>query len=337
MSLRIAFIGFRHGHVFGLYRLVEERDDIEIVGACEEHAETREGLAEAGVDVTHDSYSRMLDEVECDVLACGDYYGIRGERLIQAMETGRHVIADKPLCTSLSELTRIKELAGAKGLKVGCMLDLRALGPYITLRDVLKRGQLGEVHTITFLGQHPLNYGQRPMWYFEEGKHGGTINDIAIHGIDIIPWLTGRRIVEVTAARVWNAKAKHHPHFQDGAILMLRLDNNGAVMGDVSYLGSDRHGYQMAPYWRFTISGSEGVAETACQESKVILWRHNSEEVIEAPAAENRSGAYLDDFLADLEGAPNEEGLHTEGVLESARIALLTQQAAESGEFPSEV
>ncbi len=330
----MAFIGFRHAHGLGLYKLACQNDGVEVVAACEEDAPTRAQVAQHGIGITHDSYTRMLEEVDCDVIACADYYRVRGERLIQAMERGKHVIADKPLCITLGELDRIAELSAHRTLRVGCMLDLPDLGPYIALRRLIQEGRIGEVHAITFLGQHPLLYGTRPLWMLEEGKHGGSINDIAIHALDIIPWLTGRRILGITAARAWNAKVKTHPWFQDGAMLMLQLDNGGGVLGDVSYLSSDKHGYTMPPYWRFTLAGTDGVAETSCNDSCVSLWRHDAEEVIKEPVSENNPGGYFRDFLADLAGAPNAAGRHTQRVLESSRAALLAQQAADTATFP---
>jgi len=35
------------------------------------------------------------------------------------------------------------------------------------------------------------------------GQPRGTINDIAIHAIDLIPWVTGLRFTRVVAAREW--------------------------------------------------------------------------------------------------------------------------------------
>jgi len=46
------------------------------------------------------------------------------------------------------------------------------------------------------------------------------INDIAIHAIDCIPWMTGLKITTVDAARNWNAALKQVPHFRDAAMLM---------------------------------------------------------------------------------------------------------------------
>jgi predicted dehydrogenase len=334
MSIRMAFIGFQHGHILGLYKLAQQREDIEIVAACEEDAETRATLAAQGVEITHDSYRRMLDETPCDAVACGDWFGIRGQRLIEAMERGLHVIGDKPLCTTLDECERIASLAQESGLRVGCMLDLGDLGPYLKLRELILGGRIGEVHTIQFWGQHPLLYGKRPAWYFEPGRHGGSLNDIAVHAIDIVPWMTGRTITEITAARAWNAKLKQHPCFQDGAALMLALDNGGIVLGDVSYLSSDAHGYGMKPYWRFTISGTDGVVESNCNATYVTLWRHDTPPPIQEPIAPNRPGAYFDAFLADLGGNPLPDALTTSRVLHSTRLALLTQHAADAKAFP---
>lgn len=329
MNLRIAFIGFRHAHIFGMYKLLNERSDVTVCAACEEDPATRASLAETGVKITHDDYEEMLKDTPCDVIACGDYFGIRGERAVRALESGRHILSDKPICTTHVELDRIRSLTQDGKLRLGCMLDLGDLGPYIALRNMIRKRSVGEVHAITFWAQHPLLYGKRPMWFFEEGKHQGTINDLAIHGIDIVPWLTGKRLDGIVAARAWNAKIKQHPRFQDGAMLVFRLENGATVMGDVSYLSSDRHGYSMLPYWRFTISGTDGVLETACNEPVVRLWRHDTENVIEEPVASDRKGGYFEDFLAELSGKPNPDGLTTDRILESSRWALDAQQMAD--------
>lgn len=337
MPLKIAFVGFRHGHIMALYKLLLDRSDATIVAACEEDPEAAEAAMNQAVRITHRNFEEMLASVECDVLACGDYFAIRGQRLIAALEAGKHIIGDKPLCTSLTELDRIQELAHSKHLKVGCLLDLPNLGPYITLRNMIQNGAVGEVHTITFLGIHPLNYTKRPTWYFEPGKHGGTVNDIGIHAVDIIPWLTGRSITGITAARGWNARLPQHPEFQDGGTLMLRLDNDGCALGDVSYLSADSTGYKNPAYWRFTITGSAGLIETACTDTLVHLYRHDSPKPIEEPIAEHATGGFFDDFQRDVAGEPNLDGLHTERVLHSSRVTLLAQQAADTGKFPLDV
>ena len=75
MSTKLAFAGFRHGHILDLYNRAAGAEDIEITGACEEDRATREALAAEGrITITHDSLDAMLAETECDAVAVGDYY-----------------------------------------------------------------------------------------------------------------------------------------------------------------------------------------------------------------------------------------------------------------------
>src|SRR4051812_15366797 len=107
--LRIAFVGFRHGHVMGLYHAARTHPDVDVVAAAEDHAETRDALAREGtVQITHHDWREVIDRVPCDAIAIGDYFARRGEIAIAAVEAGKHVIADKPICTRLNELERIE-------------------------------------------------------------------------------------------------------------------------------------------------------------------------------------------------------------------------------------
>ena len=332
MSVRMAFAGFRHGHIMGLYALAREWDEIEVVAACEEHEGTRQSLAAEGkVQLTHDSVEAMLDGVDCDVVAVGDYYGRRGAVEIAAMERGRHVIADKPLCTAMAELDRIEALSREKGLKVGLMLDMRNSPRVIGARDIILSGRIGEVHAISFDGQHPLLLGSRPGWYFEPGKHGGTINDIAIHTFDCLPWMTGLEFSQVAAARCWNAFAPDFPHFKDAAQMMLVMDNGCGVLGDVSYFAPDGMGYTWPIYWRMTFWGRKGVAEISANIAGVSLAMADEKEMRSVPLPSGAPGRYFRDFLADLRGEARADGLDTKAVLKASRLALAVQGAADEG------
>jgi predicted dehydrogenase len=331
---RFAFVGFRHAHITAVYQAVQQRDDCTLLAACEEDPNMRDQLAKGNdVEITHESFGQMLAEVDCDAVAVGDYYGIRGRRVLDALAAGKHVLSDKPLCTSMDELEQIRTLAAENNLQVFAQLDMRDLPALRTLRRVIAEGRLGEVQTVTFLGQHPLMFGTRPAWYFEEGKHGGTINDIAIHAFDWLPWLTGRRVAEVTAARAWNARLEEVPHFQDAAQLMLRLDNDGGVLGDVSYLTPDACGYAIPQYWRILVHGSEGLAE-ACPATSTLHVAERETALRPVDLDNERKDGYFVDFLDAVTGSEPQTGsLSTAESLEAQRLALRAQQAADHNQL----
>ena len=230
MTTRFAFVGFRHPHIFDMYRRCCVRDDIDVVAGCEEDTATRDQLATDGsANVTHDSFSQLLSDVDCDVIAVGDSFGRRAKIIELALRAGKHVISDKPICISLAELDRIKLASRETERTVGCMLDMRDISVYLGMRQLIQAGKIGAVHAIEFEGQHPLLCGKRPSWYFEEGMHGGVLNDIMVHAVDFIPWATGLKWKSVEAARCWNATVPQHPHFAQCGQAMLTLENEAGV------------------------------------------------------------------------------------------------------------
>jgi predicted dehydrogenase len=329
-QLRLAFLGFRHGHVMGLYKSAREHPYVQVVAAAEEHEATAETLRSSGaVKLTHSRYSDVYRDVDFDAVAIGDYFGRRGELIVQALQAGKHVIADKPICTRLSEFQQISELVQQKQRSLGCLLDLRDHGPFITMRRLVREGAIGTVHTINFTAQHPLLPDKRPAWYFEDGKHGGTINDIAVHAIDLIPWLTNRTIAEVVAARAWNARLAKFPSFQDAAQIMLRLDNAGGVMGDLSYLSPDGIGYSPEQYWRVLCHGDGGAIETSYNAKAVWLARTSDTTPQSIPADPGRPTGCLTAFLTAIDGTHLRGALTTADVLDATRRTLLIQRAAD--------
>jgi predicted dehydrogenase len=242
---------------------------------------------------------------------------------------GKHVLVDKPVCISFTELEKIEQRLQDTGLKLGCMLEMRDSPQVIGLRNLIRSGVIGEVHAISFGGQHPLLLGSRPAWYFEPGKHGGTINDIAIHAVDALPWITGLSWRRVLAARTWNAFATEYPYFHDAAQMMLAMDNHCGVLGDVSYFMPDSMGYTLPLYWRMTFWGRRGVVETSITTDHMMVALDGERAPRQEPLPLGNPAGYLTAFLHDIAGTTHEGELTTEAILEATRIALQIQQVAE--------
>ncbi len=323
---KVAFAGFRHGHIFTLYNWIKESDNAMITGGFEPDAAAREAAVErAGVDFVYDTYEQLLSDDSVDIVAIGDCYGKRGAEIIKALTAGKHVIADKPLCTSLEELYEIRRLAEQKNLKVSGMYDLRCTYSVNKAREIVSQGLLGEVHNVGFTGQHALDYGKRPSWYFEEGMHGGTINDIAIHGMDLVRMITGKELVKVHGARCWNAFAKEEKHFKDSAQFIVEMTGGMGVMADVSY-AKPVCSYPINSIWRFSFWGEKGMLEFSMKDDKVFLALDKSEEpqIFEGTCNEPNP---FEQFLLDINGTPTSHDTYS--ALKSAEAVLTIQKFAD--------
>lgn len=326
-QLRFAFAGFRHDHITSLYRRVTAHPECTVVAAAEENGSVRSKLAASGkAEITHCSITEMLDSVECDCVAIGDCYGRRGAIAADALRRGKHVITDKPLCTSLAELETIRQLAEEKSLTVGCMYTLRDNPAVMAVKSLIDSGRLGKILQVQFTAQHPLMRDTRPEWYFEKDMHGGTINDIGCHAFDIIPYLTGSPIERIVGARSWQALEKDSP-FHDAGQFMLALADGCGVMGDVSYCALDRGGYAHPAYWRFNFWGSEGMVEFHHTSTRLrcFLKGVDGETLLDVP--ESSGEGYFEGFLAEISG--RNSAVTTGTVLEAAYWSLAAQAAAD--------
>ncbi len=316
--MKTAFAGFRHDHVFVLYEQVKNHPNFEIVGAFEEHEESREKAKNRGVVFTYDSYAGLLKDESVQTVVIGFCYGERGRAVIEALKSGKHVIVDKPLCTKIEELDEIEKLSKQKNLTVSCMFTMRFESKINAVKELIESGELGEINNVYFGGQHPLQYGRRPSWYFEKDKHGGVINDIAIHGIDLISYLLSDSIEKINGARAWNKFATNEPEFLDSAQFMLTTKNGVGVIADVSYSVPDGVEFALPYYWQFYLWGTKGVISFALNEKTSTYYTKYDKEpkilVEKQPKTD-----YLTDFLRAVNG-------EEKAILSSRSVFLSTRQ-----------
>lgn len=323
--LRILFCGFRHGHIHALYKRVAATADCRIVACIEPNAEAR-AAAEAALGITMSDipYDAFLASDEVDVVAVGCAYGDRADIILRALRAGKHVLADKPICTSRKQLEEIARVSREKERNVGCMLDLRYL-PQTRRATELLDGRFGKVQSVLFNGQHCIDYAHRPSWYFEEGMHGGTVNDLAIHGVDLTRMLTKKEFIKVDAARTWNAFANKHAHFNDCAMFMAQLDGGVGVLADVSYSAPSQV-FSMPTYWEFRIFCDKALVTFRYIDDSVTVYEEGSPEAQVFPGI--AGGDYLDEFMEALRVG---DMSMRENILASTSAALMLQEAADKG------
>lgn len=318
--MKIAFAGFRHGHILSLYEAAVNHCDAEIVGCFEADTEAARSAKNLGVKFTYLSYDELLADKNVEVVAIGDYYGIRGEMVIKALKAGKHVICDKPICTKLSELDEIERLSEEKSLVVGCMLDLRFMKSALLSKELIAKGEIGKVLNASFTGQHCLNYGKRPAWYFEDGKHGGTINDIAIHGVDIVRFVTGKDLTKVCYAETKNAFANKEPDFKDMGHFVCEFDDM-TLMADVSYSAPPFEG-TLPTYWSFCFWGTEGMISFNYALDELHIYKEKENIIKCEPIAID----HLSELKLQINGEPSL--MNTKDVLLSQRQVLTIQETS---------
>jgi predicted dehydrogenase len=322
---KVAVCGLRHGHIGSIIGQIEKHPEMQVVAVAEENAaEGKKILGNINLEITHGSVDELLKGVDFDILAVGDVYAKRGQEVIRGLKAGKNIISDKPLCTSIEELEQIVGLSSQKGLGVMVALDLRFHASIQTAAKLVQAGEIGDVSNIAVFGLHPLSFRTgRPDWYFEKGLHGGTINDLMIHGVDALNMITGYPVTEVVGARAWNFEIPEIPFFQDAAQGLLRLANGAGVIFDVSYKAVPGH----STPWTFRFWGTGGEIFVDLSSPDVVVRQKGRAE--KKVPAEGKAGDYVQEVIKEIKGEGGERILTTRECLESTRQTLLIQKAAD--------
>jgi predicted dehydrogenase len=191
-------------------------------------------------------------------------------------------------------------------------------------KEIFQSGRLGKIKNVSFSGQHCIDYAHRPTWYFEKGKHGGTINDLAIHGIDLLRDIAGLEITSIDGVRNWNAYAIHHPDFKDSAVFMARLTGDAELLADVSYSGPSQV-FSMPTYWNFKFWCEKGMLTFCLIDGNVYIYEEGK-EVCQTEAGIPTTDTCLSDLIQEIQTNAN---ALTESVIASTRSALWVQSVAD--------
>jgi len=259
-EIPIAFgvIGCRHGHVFSLIK-----EMLQVPGAaCAGVYEADDASAQAVLDrfpVTRvASPEALLDDPRVRVIATAEINREKAPLLVRALEAGKDVIADKPLCTTPADLVAIERIATTKGLRVGLMLTERFTGAARRMHALVAEGTVGQVANVMCWRPHRLGRATRPSWMFADELHGGIIVDLAVHDVDIIRWAAGGVFLEVTAYQQNWANPVDHD-FRDIGTLLGRLST-----GATGFVRTDWYTPRTSPVHgdtRFLVTGTEGMIE----------------------------------------------------------------------------
>jgi predicted dehydrogenase len=327
VTLRLGLAGLRHPHLEYLLTEIDRRPgNVTIVALAEDDPGIRETFARRLGVPAYDDYREMLARETIDVVGVIAVNGVRGGVVVDCLEAGHHVIADKPLCTTPDDLDRIEAAWRASGRQLSLLLDKRFYAPTLAARDLIDVGELGDLALAWASGPHRLRRETRPDWMFRHAAYGGILNDLCIHDIDLLLWLSGARSGMVQGL-AGNVRYPDLPEFQDYGQVLLRTDAGLLATSEAHWFSPEA-----APYhgdYRMVLTGTEGTAELRWVQNELLV-ATNSRPPESRPLPPAGS-VVADAFDAILSGT--EPAVRTVEVLTATRVALLAQTSANSGEW----
>lgn len=258
IPLTFGVIGCRHGHVFSLIRELLEIPGVRCAGIFDSQEASAKAVLDRFPVKAASSLDALLDDPDVSLIGTAEINKLKAPIILRALKAGKHVIADKPLCTTVEDLNAIERAATEKNLRVGLMLTERFGGANRRMKQLVAEGQIGHVANVMCWRPHRLNRPARPDWMFRDELYGGIIVDLAIHDADIIRWLTGGNFIEITAYQQNWGNPTDRDFSDIGTFLgLLSTGATGIVRTDwFTPRASPAHGDT-----RFLVTGTKGMIE----------------------------------------------------------------------------
>jgi predicted dehydrogenase len=322
--LRMAVAGLRHPHVETM--LTEaRREAVDLIGIADtDDAVRAERAATLGVPGHADH--RDLLGLSPDVLAVAAVNSDRAAIIVDGLAAGCHVIADKPMCTTLAELDAIVAAAQGSTGSLTLLLEKRWYPETQACLAIVRQGELGDVVAIEASGPHRLRPATRPTWMFEPQRYGGLVNDLAVHDLDLAR-LFGRvtgSVATGTVTAVARASPSDPRGFADHGAALVEFDGGPLVLATVDWLSPEAAAYHGD--YRMRVTGTRGTADLRWRERRLTVATHDRppRDVTLGPPP-RAAQAVFDALLA---GDPLEPDL--DDSMEATRLALLAQHAADT-------
>lgn len=261
------------------------------------------------------------------------------EIAIAALKAGKHVLCEKPMATTLEDCEAMVAAARAAGKHLMIGQNQRLAGAHKKAKELIEAGAIGKVLTFktAFCHAGPETWSVDPglnTWFFDKKRAAmGAMADLGVHKTDLIQYLTGQTIIEVSAKLgVLDKKfADGTPiTVDDNAFCIYKMD--GGAMGTMTVSWTDYGAEDNSTI----IYGTQGVLRIYDHpEHTLVLEKKGGEveyfDVDQIQTNDNQTKSGVIDLFVDSILDARVEGISAESVLPAMRAVFAAIESSETG------
>ena len=146
-------------------------------------------------------YKEMIANETIDLMAIATESGKHAPIALDCIDKGINLIIEKPIALSLDDVDAIIATAKTKGVKVCACHQNRFNKSIQKIREAIEAGRFGRL----FHGTAHIRWNRGPSYYEQAPwrgtweQDGGALMNQCIHNIDLLRWMMGDEVAEVSA------------------------------------------------------------------------------------------------------------------------------------------
>ncbi len=196
-----------------------------IVGYYDFCSERAEGLVKQFGGKVYDSAEALIADGEIAAVSVCSANKYHAELTVKALESGKHVLCEKPMAITLRDCEAMLEAAVRNNRRLLIGHNQRLAPAHVKAKQLLDSGAFGRVLSFqsTFGHRGPEMWSadkSADTWFFKkETAAFGSMADLGIHKIDLIHYLVGGKVESV-----YSTLATLNKKFPDGT--PIEVDDN---------------------------------------------------------------------------------------------------------------
>ena len=294
MSLKYAIIGC--GRISPNHIAAAVENKLDIVALCDTDISKTDSLIKqfslSKSTNRYLDYNEMIQIEKPDLVAICTESGKHGAIALDCIESGVHLIIEKPIALSLDEADQIILNAKMKGLVVSACHQNRFNKSIQKIREAMESKRFGRLlyGTAHIRWNRGQQYYDQAPWRGTWAQDGGALMNQCIHNIDLLRWMMGGEISEVIG--MTDNLTHNYIEAEDLGIALIRFKNGsyGIVEGTTTIFPRN---LEETLY----IFGEEGTVKAGGKSVNLIeewLFKDNidNSEVIKKTYCENPPNIY---------------------------------------------
>ena len=205
---------------------LENLDCARVTAVCDSKPERAEKAANRFGCACFTDFSQMLASGGFDALHICTPHDLHPDMAIRAISAGKHVLTEKPMAIRYEDAERMCRAARERGVYLGVCFQNRYNPQSVFLKDAVDSGRYGALRSM-----RAFVTWKRDRAYFSDDWHGtlrheggGVVINQSIHTIDLMQWLAGARVSDLSAS-VSTKRFAGVIETEDTADALLTFDN----------------------------------------------------------------------------------------------------------------
>ena len=218
---------------------------MEITAELAERCRSKWGCPKAYVRVED-----LLADPDIDAVYIATPVFLHAQQVRAAADAGKHILVEKPLAMTSEEGRQVVEYCKSRGVLISAGFMMR-YGSYVQeMKKAVAAGKIGR--PVSGYAQFTCWYPDMPGNWRQSRKQGGggAMFDMGIHCIDLLQYILGSRVCQVTA---FQDTLTFHYEVEDSSMVLLRLENGCQCVVQSNFNIPDA-----AAKWRVELFGDQG-------------------------------------------------------------------------------